>query len=105
MDKPNESFWNEQFENVKIPNSYEQDTKKSNQFTDIFNQIKSIINSKNTQYTTDPIDLLAIEDLLTQIKIKAIRAQLTNEENKTKLLDELIDVIVYSMLTMKKIKS
>jgi uncharacterized protein involved in tolerance to divalent cations len=95
-------FWNETFEN---PREDEIIIKKSDGYREIFEQIENIINSKNTQYTTDPIDILSISDLLTQIKIKAIRAQLTNDENKTKLLDELIDVIVYCMLTMKKVNN
>ncbi len=96
------NFWNETFEN---PREDEIITKKSDGYRGIFEQIENIINSKNTQYTTDPIEILSISDLLTQIKIKAIRAQLTNDENKTKLLDELIDVIVYCMLTMKKVNN
>ena len=97
------NLWDEIFEHPRnievIP------TKKSDDYRDIFEQIENIINSKNTQYTIDPIEILSINDLLTQIKIKAIRAQLTNEQNKTKLLDELIDVIVYCMLTMKKVNN
>ena len=97
------NFWNEIFEHPR--NTEVIPTKKSDDYRDIFEQIENIINSKNTQYTIDPIEILSINDLLTQIKIKAIRAQLTNEQNKTKLLDELIDVIVYCMLTMKKVNN
>ena len=97
------NFWNDIFEHPR--NIEVAPTKKSDGYRDIFEQIENIINSKNTQYTIDPIEILSINDLLTQIKIKAIRAQLTNEQNKTKLLDELIDVIVYCMLTMKKVNN
>jgi hypothetical protein len=97
------NFWSEIFEHPR--NIEVTPTKKSDGYRDIFEQIENIINSKNTQYTIDPIEILSINDLLTQIKIKAIRAQLTNEQNKTKLLDELIDVIVYCMLTMKKVNN
>ena len=44
--------------------------------------------------------MLSVDDLLTQIKIKAIRAKLTLEDEKR--MDELLDIAVYSILTLEK---
>ena len=82
MESPG-NFWNEIFEHPR--NIEVAPIKKSDGYRDIFEQIENIINSKNTQYTIDPIEILSINDLLTQIKIKAIRAQLTKLQNKTKI--------------------
>lgn len=76
--------------------------KKSDQYEPLFEQIKSVLNSKNDQYLVDPISVLTIDDLLCQIKIKAVRAQLTCDP--IKLEDELQDIVVYGLLTLHKIK-
>lgn len=78
---------------------------KSDRYVDILKAVTDILNSKDTQYHTDPIGVLSVDDLLCQIKIKAIRAQLTSPGNFTKLEDELLDIIVYSILTLKKVQS
>jgi hypothetical protein len=67
---------------------------------EILDKIKYIINTKNNKYTIDPITILTTEDLLTQIKIKAVRAQLCK---KDEVYDELYDIIVYSILTLSKL--
>ncbi|MFA5760381.1 MAG: hypothetical protein WC877_01310 [Dehalococcoidales bacterium] len=58
------------------------------------------INRKDKQYFKDPIQVLSTDDLLTQIKIKAIRAKLTFDDEKR--MDELLDIAVYSILTLEK---
>ena len=73
---------------------------KSDRFENLFSGIKNILNLKNDQYLIDPIDVLSIDDLLCQIKIKAVRAQLTSREEKRE--DELMDIIVYCLLTLDK---
>lgn len=78
---------------------------KSDAYTDIFDSVINTLNSKDTQYTDDPIEVLSVEDLLCQIKIKAVRAQLTSPVNVAKLEDELLDIITYSMLTLKKVRA
>ena len=125
MTRPDENFWNKKFESATesdvelerrlnyiqvgkppIDSTYTITTNspvtspKSDRFEPIFDEIRSIINAKSTQYATDPITVLSLADLLTQIKIKAIRAQLTCDT--TKLSDELLDIIVYCMLTLDK---
>lgn len=76
-------------------------TIKSNKFCTLFEKIRSVLNGKDGEYRTDPIDVLSTDDLLCQIKIKAVRAQLALKNEK--LEDELLDIIVYSMLTLDKI--
>jgi hypothetical protein len=76
---------------------------KSDAFEPIFDTLREILNNKNSQYTQDPIGVLSIDDLLCQIKIKAVRAQLAATEEKR--IDELQDIIVYCMLTLDKIQS
>lgn len=93
--KSNESKESET-QSVKVTNS-----PKSERFNYIIESIQKILNQKNTQYKTDPIQILSTDDLLCQIKIKAVRAQLTSDSDK--LEDELLDIIVYSMLTLDKI--
>ncbi|MFA5248424.1 MAG: hypothetical protein WC877_00960 [Dehalococcoidales bacterium] len=88
---------------VDITNRTE-NSEKSKKFTMLFNKISGILNSKDLQYREDPIFVLSTIDLLTQIKIKAVRAELTIYPDKAeKLEDELLDIIVYSMLTLDKI--
>ncbi len=102
--------------NEKLPFSFQLDTKgiktesqvisveppgvKSDRFENLFSGIRNILNLKNDQYRIDPIDQLTIDDLLCQIKIKAVRAQLTSREEKRE--DELMDIIVYCLLTLDK---
>jgi hypothetical protein len=78
---------------------------KSDAYTDIFDSVINTLNSKDTQYTVDPIEVLSVVDLLTQIKIKAVRAQLTSPGKVAKLEDELLDIITYSVLTLKKVRN
>ena len=58
------------------------------------------INRKDKQYFKDPIQVLSIDDLLTQVKIKVIRAKLTLDDEKRK--DEILDGAVYLILTLEK---
>lgn len=74
---------------------------KSLRFESIIDSIKSILDGKHNQYRSDPINVLSTDDLLCQIKIKAVRAQLAIRPEKME--DELLDIIVYSMLTLKKV--
>lgn len=78
------------------------ENQKSDKYESIFDSIKNVLNKKNSQYSTDPISVLSIDDLLCQIKIKAVRAQLANFKEKRE--DELLDIIVYSILTLKKVE-
>jgi len=77
------------------------ESKKSDSFKSLFDTIKEVLDAKNGQYSIDPISVLSTDDLLCQIKIKAVRAQLVNMKDKR--IDELTDIIVYSLLTWKKI--
>jgi hypothetical protein len=83
------------FQNEKRP-------KKSDSYNDFINEIKAVIDGKNSEYKSDPIGVLSVDDLLCQIKIKGVRAQLAITREKRK--DELLDIIVYSLLTMRKIE-
>lgn len=77
-------------------------SRKSDSFEPLFDAIKNVLNNKNNQYSIDPISILSLDDLLTQIKIKAVRAELAiTSEKRT---DELMDIIVYALLTLNKVK-
>lgn len=79
-------------------------TDRCKDFEPIIKTVTDTINTKPTQYHINPISILTIDDLLCQIKIKAVRAQCTSRDNIDKQLDELLDIIVYSMLAWKKIQ-
>jgi len=72
-------------------------------YKSILEKIRQIIDLKNKQYTEDPIETLSLDDLLTQIKIKAVRAQLTNQNDIEKLLDEMFDTAIYDILAIAKV--
>jgi hypothetical protein len=77
-------------------------SRKSDSYQGIIDEIKATIDGKNSEYKADPITVLSVDDLLCQIKIKGVRAQLAVTSEKQK--DELLDIIVYSLLTMRKIE-
>jgi len=59
------------------------------------------IDKKNDEYTVDPISVITIDDIITQIIIKAIRARYSKTTEKR--LDELNDIAAYSVLGREKV--
>lgn len=62
--------------------------------------ILETIDKKNDEYSVDPISVLSIDDLITQMYIKIIRSRYAKSPEKR--LDEIIDIIVYGILTGEK---
>ncbi len=83
-------FMNEQPESMK-----KSDTSEA------MKRVVDTLDSKCNQYRRDPIDVISTNELITQLKIKVIRAQLTSD--KAKQEDELLDVAVYAILTLDKL--
>lgn len=99
---PNDPTLEENFEDMISDAIKEIRTKsslKSSSLTSLKRVIETI-DKKDKQYKRDPIDVLSVDDLTTQIKIKAIRACLTSDNIKKE--DELLDIAVYSILTLEK---
>lgn len=62
--------------------------------------IRSLFESKNDQYTISPVVVLPMESWLHQVRIKAERAlQATSDEKQE---DELRDCAVYCLLALAK---
>ena len=57
---------------------------------------------RNTQYITSPLEILPVENWLTQVAIKGVRAQQAIATAKVR--DELIDNIVYSGMCLEQIE-
>jgi len=70
-------------------------------FAFILEKIRDYIDAKDGVYKKDPMYKIDIEDALSQLKIKAIRAQLV--VHKAKLEDELMDCVIYSILIMERL--
>lgn len=64
-------------------------------------KIVDTIDSKNGEYTEDPMDYISLDDLLVQIRIKDIRFNYS--KSKDKRLDELLDSIVYRIYAYEKL--
>lgn len=56
---------------------------------------------RNAQYVTSPLEILPVENWLTQVAIKGVRAQ--QAIVTMKVIDELVDVIVYSGMCLEQI--
>lgn len=84
-------------DNTKTPES----SLKSDTFEPIFDKVKNIINLKDSQYSSDPIKVLSVTELLYQIRIKAVRADLATTLDKFE--DEMLDIITYALLTLNKV--
>ena len=68
-------------------------------------QIAAVIRThreRNAQYETSPLEILPVEDWLTQVAIKGVRAQQAIATAKVR--DELIDNIVYSGMCLEQIE-
>lgn len=91
------TFINEQFTNCNFKCN---DPMKKSDTSKALDRVINTLDSKCNQYRKDPIDVLSIDELLTQLKIKVIRAQLTSDNLKQE--DELLDVAVYAILTLDK---
>ena len=57
---------------------------------------------RNSQYIESPLNILPVEDWLTQVAIKGVRAQ--QAIPVLKVCDELIDVSVYAIMTLEQIE-
>ena len=56
---------------------------------------------RNSQYMQSPLTILPMEDWLTQVAIKGVRAQ--QAIPVAKIRDELIDVAVYAIMALEQI--
>lgn len=68
-------------------------------------QIERVIithRERNAQYVTSPLEILPVDDWLTQVAIKGVRAQ--QAIATTKVIDELTDVIVYAGMCLEQIE-
>lgn len=79
----------------------ESDTQSSLTFEAVCRQLVEMQKDKGSQYEVSPISELPLDVWLAQIQIKATRAKYATTE--AKMLDELRDTIVYSVLTIMKI--
>lgn len=69
-------------------------------------QIERIVithRERNAQYTTSPLEILPVDDWLTQVAIKGVRAQQAIPVKKVQ--DELVDVIVYAGMCLEQIEA
>jgi hypothetical protein len=71
-------------------------------FKSICDMLVEMQQGKQTGYRVSPINELPLDVWLAQVQIKATRAKYATSEDK--LLDELRDTAVYSILAMLKIK-
>lgn len=69
----------------------------------ILAELSKTLYEKNTQYEGSVIEALPVEDWLSQIVIKAHRAQLAKSPGKLK--DELIDCANYCILLLDKLNN
>jgi hypothetical protein len=74
--------------------------------TDTFEQqlirIAQLHRERNSQYMTSPLEILPVEMWLSQIAIKGMRAYQAIHTGK--IVDELNDNIVYSIMTLEQIE-
>lgn len=71
-------------------------------FKDICDELVELQNSKGQGYKNSPMNILPPEYWLSQIVIKAMRAEQSTNVDKT--IEELKDNIVYSVLMILRLK-
>lgn len=85
-------------ESTKEPKKSEKES-----FVFILKRIRDFIDAKGGVYKKDPMYRIPLQDALSQLKIKAIRAQLVT--NKDKLMDEITDCIIYGILIAERLNN
>lgn len=71
-------------------------------FEEQLSRIAALHRERNSQYMTSPLDILPVEMWLNQIAIKGMRA--CQAIHTVKIVDELKDNIVYSVMTLEQIE-